>query len=446
MARLPARYRTASSLVPLLVQAVVVAEFIHPAYSQLSSYSTSETRLESAPLQVQATFDNISKISITSSGVVGLKSPWSGSPVDFSRQGGASPNFYDPSGAILFNLTTASGPCLNSAAFSADCAEQMPTLRYEAGKATLADYYAIKDPNTSFNLYISTISPDQPSSLSVIRPSEGGVLIPNTQAGASRYQITVPGGTGMVISTDEQGGILLDASKATAGARGYVTMMSVTAAADQTATSRSFAEISLDSPTAMVASNRVNLVNVAGANVNSIGRGCMIDSQGNPSGSSCTVGILVTTERFQVWDPVQRQPVQLTRPRLIDTDYVKANPNLLHSTVNLTSLQADTNQRFATTCDASGRHCRYVTEENEDISGLRHQAIIPINELPISNAAFTTILLPSYSTQIFNAGGVPSDGLGAIMRSADGSGNSINNVGIGVTTSLETSNTIIMRN
>ncbi len=445
MAQQPAHYRTPPALAPLLVLAVFVVDLGHPAYSQLSSYSTSETRLENAPLQVKATFDNISKISIISSGVVGLKSPWSGIPVDFSRQGGPSPNFYDPSGAIQSNLTTANGPCLNAAVFSAACAETMPTLRYEAGKAILADYYAITDPNTSFNINISTINPDQPSSLDVIRPSRGGVMIPNTQAGASRYEITVPGGTGMVISTDEQGGIFLDASKATAGAKGSVSMVSVTAAADQTAITQSTAEVSLDPPTARVEANRVNLVNAAGANVNAIGRGCTIDSQGSPSGSTCTVGIIATTERFQVWDPVQRQPVQLTRPRLIDADYVKANPKLLHSTVNLTTLQADTNQRFATTCDASNRQCRYVTEENEASNGLRYQAIIPINELPLANSTLTTILLPSYSTQVLSAGGVASDGLGAVMRSADGSGNSMNNVGTGTTTRLETTNTIIMR-
>lgn len=435
-----------AALAPLvLLVLVAMADSWRRALSQLNSYSTSETRIESAPLQVQAVFDNTSKVSITTSGVIGLSSPWAGMPVDVSRQGGLSPNFYDPSGNIQANLEATNGPCLNAGAFSAACAEPMPILRYEAGVPSLADYYAIINPSSSFNLSISTVNPDQPSSLSVIRSPEGTVLIPNTQPGASRYQVTVPGGTGMVITKDEQGGLLLDASKATAGASAQLSMVSVATSPDQTTITQSTAQVNLDPPTAMVEANRVNLIRAAGANVTAIGRGCSLDTQGNPSGSGCTVGILATIERFQVWDPAKSQPVQLIRPRLLNADYVKADPTLLHSTTSLASLRSDTNQQFATNCATSSGECRYVVEINQDSQGHTHSTVIPINELPVADPSLTTVMLPSYSTQSFNAGGVAGEGLGAVLRSADGSGNGILNSGIGSTTRLETTTTVIMR-
>lgn len=435
---------------PLLMRAVwaglaaaLIADCQLKAYSQLSSYSTSETRIESAPLQVQATFDNSRSVSITSSGIVGLRSPWSDMVPNFSTHGATSANFYDPSGAIQLSRSESSGPCSNQASFSVACAEKMPTLRYVSGVATLADFYGIVDPNTSFNLSISTVNPDQPSSLDVIRPGNDSVLIPNTQAGASRYQITVPGGTGMVIRNDELGGIVLDASQATAGARGEVTLTSVTSSNNQTDITQSKGEVSIDPPTALVESNRVNIIRAAGANINAIGSGCSMDSQGQYQGPKCTVGIVATTEKHDVWDPVQRQPVQLVKPRLIDADYVKANPILLTSTVNLKSLQSDTNRKFATSCDASNGSCQFLVEEKQDFDGKSHKVIVPINELPLANAALNMILLPSYSTQFLSAGGTASEGLGLVMRSADGTDNQMINTGTGTTTKLETTNTII---
>jgi hypothetical protein len=364
--------------------------------------------------------------------------------VDVSSHGGPSHNFYNPAGAPSASLANTTGACLNAASFSADCAESMPILRYEAGAATLADFYAIANPSSSFNLSISTVNPDQPSSLTVIRPADGTVLIPNTQAGASRYQVTVPGGTGMVITKDDQGGLTLDASRATAGASGQLSMISVTSAPDHTAISQSTAEVRLDAPTAMAEANRVNFVRAAGTNVNVIGRGCGFDSAGKPSGSSCTVGIVATTERFQVWDPVKAQPVQLVRPRLVDADYVKTDSNLRIANTSALSLRADTNQTFATTCHPTTGICQYVVETYEDKAGQTHSTVVPINDIPVANTALTTILLPSYSTQIFSAGGVAGEGLGAVMRTAEGVGNTIHNNGTGTTTTLETTSTVIM--
>ena len=413
------------------------------AYGQLSSYSTSETRIESAPLQVQATFDNSRSVSITSSGIVGLRSPWSDTVPNFSTNGGTSANFYDPSGAIQLSRSESSGPCSSESSFSVSCAEKMPTLRYVSGVATLADFYGIVDPTTSFNLSISTVNPDQQSSLDVIRLANDTALIPNTQAGASRYQITVPGGTGMIIRNDELGGIILDASKATAGSRGEVTLTTVTSSNDQTAITQSRGEVSLDPPTALVESNRVNLIRAAGANINAIGSGCSMDSQGQYQGPKCTIGIVVTTEKHDVWDPVQRQPVQLVKPRLIDADYVKADPSLLTSVVNLKSLHSDTNSIFATSCDSSSGRCQYLVEEKQDYDGKTHRVIVPINELPLANSTLNTIMLPSYSTQFLSAGGTSSEGLGVVMRSADGTDNQMTNSGTGTTTKLETTNTIL---
>lgn len=424
---------------------LVIAESWQPVRAQISSYSTSETRVDNAPLQVQATFDNTSQISITATGVVGLRSPWAGAPIDMATHGGPSHNFYNPSGGVSANLANTTGACRNAASFSSDCAESMPLLRYEAGAATLADYYAIANPASSFNLSISTVNPDQPSSLTVIRPADGTVLIPNTQAGASRYQITVPGGTGMVITKDDQGGLTLDASKATAGASGQLSMVSVTSAADHTAITQSSAEVRLDAPTALAEANRINYIRAAGTNVNVIGRGCGVDAAGKPSGSGCSVGVVATTERFQVWDPVKAQPVQLIRPRLMDGDYVKADPNLQYTTTSLKSLRADTNQTFATTCNPTTGVCQYVVETNEDKTGQSHSTVVPINGIPVADTGLTTILLPSYSTQFFSAGGVAGDGLGAVLRTAEGVGNTIHNNGTGTTTSLETTSTVIMQ-
>jgi len=413
------------------------------AYGQLGSYSTAETRIESTPLQVQATFDNSRSVSITSSGIIGLRSPWSDMVPSFSTHGGTNANFYDPSGAIQLSRSESSGPCSNTASFSIACAEKMPTLSYISGLATLADFYGIADPTTSFNLSISTVNPNQPSSLDVIRPANGSVLIPNTQAGASRYQVTVPGGTGMIIRNDELGGIVLDASQATAGSRGEVNLVSATSSNDQTSITQSRGEVRIDPPTALVESNRVNMIRAAGANTNAIGSGCSIDSQGQYQGSKCTVGIIVTTEKHHVWDPVQQQPVRLVKPRLLDADYIKANPNLLTSTVNLKSLQSDTNQKFATSCDSVSGNCQFLIEEKQDYDGNSHKVIVPINELPLANSTLNTIILPSYSTQFLSAGGTASKGLGLVMRSADGTANQMINAGTGTTTKLETTNTII---
>lgn len=432
-------------LAPLaLLALVVIGDCWQAARAQISSYSNSETRIDNAPLQVQATFDNTSKISIITSGIVGLRSPWAGTAADMKTHGGPSHNFYNAAGAISGNLANTNGDCLNATSFSTDCAATMPLLRYEAGTATLADYYAVANSSASFNLSISTVNPDQPSSLTVIRPQEGTVLIPNTQAGASRYQVTVPGGTGMVITKDDQGGLTLDASRATAGSSGQLSMISVTTSPDHTAISQSTADVRLDAPTALAEANRVNFIRAAGTNVNVIGRGCGVDSAGKPSGSGCTVGIVAATERFQVWDPVKAQPVQLIRPRLIDADYLKADPNQRTANASVLSLRADTNQTFATTCHPTTGVCHYVVETNEDKSGLKHSTVVPINEVPLANDALTTILLPSYSTQIFNAGGIAGEGLGAVMRTAEGAGNTIRNNGTGTTTTLQTTSTVIM--
>jgi hypothetical protein len=423
---------------------LTLADSSRSVNAQISSYSTSETRIENAPLQVQATFDNTSQVSITASGVVGLRSPWAGTAIEMGNHGGNSHNFYDASGAIQANLAETSGSCLNASALSAACAQSMPTLRYDGGVPTLADYYAIANPAGSFNLSISTVNPDQPSSLAVIRAPEGAVLIPNTQAGASRYQVTVPGGTGMVISKDERGGLTLDASKATSGASGQLTMLSVTSSPEQTAISQSTAEVRLDAPTAVAEANRVNFIRAAGTNVNAIGRGCAIDAQGTASGSGCTLDIVATTERFQVWDPVKGQPVQLVRPRLIDAAYVKADPSQRTTSTSLNSLKADTNQIFATSCTAATGNCRYVVESNQDGAGQTHATVVPINTLPLANSGLTTILMPSYSSQFFSAGGMAGEGLGAVLRSASGAGNSMHNNGTGTTTRLETTTTVIV--
>ena len=74
-----------------------------------------------------------------------------------------------------------------------------------------------------------------------------------------------------------------------------------------------------------------------------------------------------------------------------------------------------------------------------DDAGATHKTVVPVNGLPLASVDLSTILLPSYSIQSFSAGGVAADGLGAVMRSADGSGNSISNTGIGTTTRLELS-------
>jgi hypothetical protein len=444
--------RSPPSPVPLRHQAgalallglLVMADGALVANAQISSYSTSETRVENAPLQVQATFDNSRQVSITASGVVGLRSPWAGTTIEMGSHGGSNHNFYNPSGAIQADLGGTSGSCLNAAALSATCAEAMPILRYDAGVPTLADYYAIANPNSSFNLSIITVNPDQPSSLRMVSVPEGTVLIPNAQAGASRYEVTVPGGTGMVVNQDNEGGLTLDASRATSGASGRLTMVSVTSSPELTAISQSTADVRLDAPTAVAEANRVNFVRAAGSNVNAVGRGCTVDANGVPSGSGCTLGVVATTERFQVWDPVKAQPVQLVRPRLMDADYVKADPNQRTTSTSMNSLKADTNQTFATSCNGTTGHCRYVVETYKDGSGQSHSAVVPINSLPIANSGLTTILLPSYSTQIFSAGGVAGAGLGAVLRSASGAGNSMQNNGIGATTSLETTTTVII--
>jgi hypothetical protein len=412
-------------------------------YGQISSYSTSETRIEAAPLQVQATFDSTRSVSIISSGIVGLRSPWSDTVPNFNAHGGGSANFYDPSGVVQLSRLEGSGPCSTEASFAVSCSEKMPTLRYVSGVATLADFYGIVDPTASFNLSISTINPDQPSSLDVIQPATGSILIPNTQAGASRYQITVPGGTGMTVRNDELGGTVLDASQATAGSRGEVTAISVTSSNGITDITQSKGEVSIDPPTALVQSNRVNLIRAAGANINAIGSECGLNNQGQHTGDKCTIGIVVTTEKHDVWDPVARRPVQLIRPRLIDADYIQASPSLLTSAVNLKSLQSDTNQRFAASCDSLSGTCQYLVDEKQGYDGSLHKAIVPINEVPLSNPELNTILLPFYSTQFLSAGGVAAEGLSVIVRSADGTGNRMTSAGQGTTTKLETTNTVL---
>ena len=416
-----------------------------PARAQLSSFSTAETRVESAPLAVRAIFDSSQSVSISGTGVVGLQSPWASTPIDFSRNGSDRHNYYAADGSIQSSLTEAQGSCQSARSFTLQCAEQMPLLRYDNGTARLADYYAIVNPSSSFKLTISATNSDQPSAMEAVVIPAGAVPLPQALPGASRYEVTLPGGTGMEVQRDGNGAIRVDASHATAGASGVATMVDTTVAPDQTTINTSQAVVRLDPPTAVAVANRVTMLQVAGANVNAIGGSCQRGADGQAEGPLCSDGVVATTEILQVWDPTRQRPVHLVRPRLVDADYVKVDPTLTHSTVNLVQHSSDTNQFFEVDCPSSGSACAYKTAAIQSDQGQRNISLSPINQVPLSDMTLETIMLPSYSTQSFSAGGVAADGLYVQVQTATGEGNKIGAGGHGTSVILETSSTVIKR-